>query len=114
MEQVGIVGWLSRTNLSHDVAACDLTGSAVATRFVGPQIRRFAGLNPLAWAGTARVHLVSFFLTLVLAKADLPIDTGDGAGTNLMDIRSGGLAPAALSATAPGPRACRRSTPGHL
>jgi xylulokinase len=88
--------------LGGDVAACDLTGSAVATRFAGPQIRRFARLHPSAWPGTARVHLVSSFVTSVLAGADAPIDTGDGAGTNLMDIRSGGWAPAALDATAPG------------
>jgi sugar (pentulose or hexulose) kinase len=102
MEQVVIVGWLSPTNLSHDVAACDLTGSVVVTRFVGPLVRRFAGLNPSAWASTARVHLVCSFLTLVLAEADAPIDTGDGVGTNLMDIPWGGLAPATLDATAPG------------
>jgi sugar (pentulose or hexulose) kinase len=74
----------------------------VATqRFTGPQIRRFAKLEPAAWAKTKRVHLVSSFFASVLAGKDAAIDTGDGAGMNLMDIRKGDWAPAALAATAP-------------
>ena len=37
---------------------------------------------------------------LTLAGKDAAIDTGDGAGMNLMDIRKGDWAPAALAATA--------------
>ncbi|MEI7650702.1 MAG: FGGY family carbohydrate kinase [Verrucomicrobiota bacterium] len=87
--------------LGGNQAACDLTGSVATPRFTGPQIRRFAKLDPAAWAKTKRVHLVSSFFASVLAGKDAAIDTGDGAGMNLMDIRKGDWAPAALSATAP-------------
>lgn len=87
--------------LGGDRAACGLTGSAVTARFTGPQIRRFARLDPAGWSRTARVHLVSSFATSVLAGRDAPIDTGDGAGMNLMDLAAGDWSPAALAATAP-------------
>ncbi|KAL3782379.1 hypothetical protein ACHAW5_001120 [Stephanodiscus triporus] len=87
--------------LGGDQAVCDLTGSVATMRFTGPQIRRFAKLDPAAWAKTERVHLVSSFFASVLAGKDAAIDTGDGAGMNLMDIRKGDWAPAALAATAP-------------
>jgi len=87
--------------LGGDQAVCDLTGSVATMRFTGPQIRRFAKLEPAAWARTERVHLVSSFFVSVLAGKDAAIDTGDGAGMNLMDIRKGDWAPAALAATAP-------------
>ena len=87
--------------LGGDQAVCDLTGSVATMRFTGPQIRRFAKLEPAAWAKTKRVHLVSSFFASVLAGKDAAIDTGDGAGMNLMDIRKGDWAPAALAATAP-------------
>jgi len=91
-----------RQALGGDQAACDLTGSAVTERFTGPQVRRFARLNPIGWERTARVHLVSSFLTSILAGCDAPIDTGDGAGMNLMEIATGTWSAAALAATAPG------------
>lgn len=87
--------------LGGDQAVCDLTGSVATPRFTGPQIRRFAKNNPSAWAKTERVHLVSSFFASILAGADVAIDTGDGAGMNLMDIRKGDWSPAALQATAP-------------
>ena len=64
------------------------TGSGAIERFTGPQIMRFARIEPEAWAATARVHLVSSFLASVLAFADAPIDTGDGAGMNLLNLRT--------------------------
>lgn len=87
--------------LGGDQKVCDLTGSVATRRFTGPQIRRFAKQDPAAWARTRRVHLVSSFFASVLAGRDAAIDTGDGAGMNLMDIRKGDWAPAALAATAP-------------
>ncbi len=87
--------------LGGNQAVCDLTGSVATPRFTGPQIRRFAKLEPAAWARTERVHLVSSFFASVLAGQDAAIDTGDGAGMNLMDIRRGDWSPAALAATAP-------------
>jgi xylulokinase len=87
--------------LGGDQAVCDLTGSVATPRFTGPQIRRFAKKNPQAWEKTERVHLVSSFFASILAGLDAAIDTGDGAGMNLMDIRKGDWSPAALQATAP-------------
>jgi len=87
--------------LGGNQAVCDLTGSVATMRFTGPQIRRFAKQDPAAWARTRRVHLVSSFFASVLAGQDAAIDTGDGAGMNLMDLRRGDWSPAALAATAP-------------
>jgi xylulokinase len=88
--------------LGGDQAVCDLTGSVATPRFTGPQIRRFFKTDAAGWARTRRIHLVSSFFASVLAGRDAAIDTGDGAGMNLMDIRQGDWAPAALNATAPG------------
>ncbi|MCX6918254.1 MAG: FGGY family carbohydrate kinase [Verrucomicrobia bacterium] len=88
--------------LGGDQALCDLTGSVATPRFTGPQIRRFFKSDPAGWARTRRIHLVSSFFASVLAGKDAAIDTGDGAGMNLMDIRKGDWSLAALNATAPG------------
>jgi len=82
-------------------ALARLTGSRAFERFTGPQIRKFATRHPEAYARTARIHLVSSFLASLLAGADTPIDTADGAGMNLMDLARGEWAAAALAATAP-------------
>jgi xylulokinase len=82
-------------------ALAQLTGSAAAERFTGPQIRKFYEGQPEAYARTWRIHLVSSYLASLLAGADAPVDHGDGAGMNLMDIRLREWAPAALNATAP-------------
>jgi xylulokinase len=82
-------------------ALAELTGSAGTERFTGPQIRKFYERDPDAYAKTARIHLVSSYLASLLAGTDAPLDPGDGAGMNLMDIRSLDWAPEALQATAP-------------
>ncbi len=82
-------------------ALAQLTGSAATERFTGPQIRKFSETKRDAYERTWRIHLVSSYLASLLAGADAPIDPGDGAGMNLMDIRSRRWAPAALDATAP-------------
>ena len=64
------------------------TGSPAVERFTGPQIRRFAKLDPQGYAATARVHLVSSFLCSVLTGRDGPVDVGDGAGMNLLNLRT--------------------------
>ena len=64
------------------------TGSPAIERFTGPQIRKFAKTEPERYAQTARVHLVSSFLCSVLAGGDAPIDSGDGAGMNLLNLRT--------------------------
>jgi xylulokinase len=79
-----------------------LTGSRAFERFSGPQIRKFFEEQPAAYAATARIHLVSSFLASLLAGRHAPIDPGDGAGMNLMDVRALRWSAAALDATAPG------------
>lgn len=79
-----------------------LTGSPACERFTGPQIRRFAKLQPDAYAQTARVHLISSYLASLLAGRDAAIDPGDASGTNLMDLRHNRWSPEALDATANG------------
>ncbi len=77
------------------------TGSAAFERFTGPQIRKFAVHETESYAATAHIALVSSFMASVLAGQLAPIDPGDGAGMNLMDIRSKQWHPEALDATAP-------------
>lgn len=81
-----------------------LTGSIATERFTGPQIRKFHEIEPGRYAATDRVHLVSSYLASLLAGRHAPIDPGDGAGMNLMNISSRQWAPSALDATAPGLR----------
>lgn len=82
-------------------AVARLTGSCCFERFTGPQIRRFWKLEPDRYRETARIHLVSSFMASVLAGREAPLDPGDGAGMNLMDIRTKDWAPRALEAAAP-------------
>lgn len=65
------------------------TGSPAIERFTGPQIMKFAKDDPAAYEATRRIHLVSSFLCSLLCGADAPIDTGDGAGMNLLDLSRG-------------------------
>ena len=64
------------------------TGSPAIERFTGPQIRKFALSEPGRYAQTVRIHLVSSFLCSVLIGRDAPIDSGDGAGMNLLNLRT--------------------------
>lgn len=77
------------------------TGSAAVERFTGPQIRKFWQQEPEAYGRTRHIALVSSFLCSVLSGKIAPIDPGDGAGMNLMDIRNLTWHRDALSATAP-------------
>jgi xylulokinase len=83
-------------------ATAEATGSAAFERFTGPQIRRFAKSSPEAYARTAHIGLVSSFMASLVAGRLAPIDHGDGAGMNLMDIRERRWHLPALEATAPG------------
>ena len=87
--------------LGGPTAVAEATGSAAFERFTGPQIRKFHKQEPAAYAQTAHIALVSSFLCSVLSGRIAPIDPGDGAGMNLMDIRARQWHPAALAATAP-------------
>ncbi len=87
--------------MGGDAEVCAISGSIAIERFTGPQIKRFAKLDPDAYARTARIHLVSSFMASVLAGADAPIDYGDGAGMNLLNLAKGDWDDRLLAATAP-------------
>ena len=78
------------------------TGSFATERFSGPQIMKFASENPEQWEKTAVVHLVSSFLASVLAGESMPIDYGDGAGMNLLNLKSSQWDREIAEFTAPG------------
>lgn len=90
-----------RAKLGGIKAAAQKTGSDTFERFTGPQIRKFFKTEPKAYEQTAHIALVSSFMASLLAGKIAPIDHGDGAGMNLMDIRSKSWHPEALKATAP-------------
>ncbi len=64
------------------------TGSPAIERFTGPQIRRFAKTEPEAYRATTHIQLVSSFMASVLAGTVAPIDFGDGAGMNLLNLNT--------------------------
>jgi xylulokinase len=84
-----------------DATVCTKSGSIAIERFTGPQIRRFYKNDPEGYTKTTHIHLVSSFLCSVLCGHDAPIDTGDGAGMNLLNIRSWNWDNELLKATAP-------------
>ena len=65
---------------------CAKSGSVAVERFTGPQIRKFSKEDPAGYAGTGVIHLVSSFFASILAGKNVPIDFGDGAGMNLMNL----------------------------
>jgi len=87
--------------LGGDAAVAALTGSRAYERFTGAQIHKFAKAEPDAYARTDRIHLVSSFFASMLAGRHAPIDPGDGAGMNLMDLAARAWSPKALDAAAP-------------
>jgi xylulokinase len=78
------------------------TGSPAIERFTGPQIRRFWREDPEAYESTELIHLVSSFLASVLCGVSVPIDFGDGAGMNLLNLRTLQWDQEIARATAPG------------
>jgi len=91
-----------QTAIGGAPAMAEATGSAVFERFTGPQIRKFFKTEPQAYEGTAGISLVSSFMASLMAGRVAPIDHGDGAGMNLMDIRHRQWHGKSLDATAPG------------
>ncbi|MEN8791301.1 MAG: xylulokinase [Lentimonas sp.] len=89
------------TAVGGDAVVCKKSGSIAVERFTGPQIRRFYKNDGAAYQKTERIHLVSSFLCSILIGADAPIDTGDGAGMNLLNIQSWEWDDELLDATAP-------------
>jgi xylulokinase len=82
-------------------ATIEITGSNTFERFSGPQIRKFFQENPDAYEKTSIIHLVSSFMASILLGNNAPIDHGDGAGMNLMNIVTRQWDERALEATAP-------------
>ncbi len=78
-----------------------ITGSNTFERFSGPQIRKFYQEQPDDYQNTAIIHLVSSFMASILGGKSAPIDHGDGAGMNLMNIKTKLWDDRALNATAP-------------
>lgn len=78
------------------------TGSPAIERFTGPQIRKFRKSDPERYRDTRRIHLVSSFLCSVLIGGDAPLDSGDGAGMNLLNLNNLQWDPEIAEATAPG------------
>jgi xylulokinase len=90
-----------RKKLGGIKTTAEATGSDTFERFTGPQIRKFYKTDSEAYAQTASIALVSSFMASLLAGKIAPIDHGDGAGMNLMDIRKKIWHAEALRATAP-------------
>lgn len=90
-----------RKKLGGLKATARATGSDTFERFTGPQIRKFYQTEPAAYGKTKHIALVSSFMASLLAGKIAPIDYGDGAGMNLMDIRKKAWQADALRATAP-------------
>jgi len=85
-----------------DAKMVALSGSRAIERFTGPQIRKFWKQQPADYERTAEIHLVSSFMASLLAGRSASIDPGDGAGMDLLDLKSGTWSQALLDATAPG------------
>ena len=94
-EECGEIGRAVGPRLQQD------TGSPAIERFTGPQIRKFWKESPRAYEDTVRVHLVSSFMCSVLIGGDAPIDYGDGAGMNLLNLHTLQWDAKILEATAP-------------
>ena len=91
-----------RKALGGIAATARANGSDTFERFTGPQIRKFFKRQPDDYAETVSIGLVSSFMASVMAGKIAPIDYGDGAGMNLMDIRKKRWHPKAIKVTAPG------------
>ncbi len=85
-----------------DRALRETTGSAAIERFTGPQIRKFFKTDPDAYARTSHIHLVSSFLASTLCGESAPLDYGDGAGMNLLNLKTLDWDDRVADATAPG------------
>ena len=91
-----------REKLGGKEQTIKLTGSNTFERFSGPQIRKFYQSEPQKYRDTTVIHLVSSFLASIFIGKNSPIDHGDGAGMNLMNITTKDWDQSVLDATAPG------------
>lgn len=86
--------------LGGPLAVARLTGSRCYPRFTGPQIRKFARVDPEGYTRTRRIHLVSSYLASLLVGQHAPLDHADASGMNLMDLQTRSWDTRALEATA--------------
>jgi xylulokinase len=84
-----------------DERVTSISGSCAIERFTGSQIRKFYEQEPEAYSATVEIHLVSSFMAGLLSGSSAPIDHGDGAGMNLLDLENLDWSPALALATAP-------------
>ncbi len=90
-----------------------ISGSRATERFTGPQIRKLFKQEPEVYEKTREIHLVSSFIAALLTARSAPIDLGDGAGMNLLNLAAADWSPELLAATAPDLAArLRRPVPG--
>lgn len=87
--------------LGGDERVTAISGSRPIERFTAAQIRKFWKTEPDAYRGTAEITLVSAFMASLLTGASAPIDWGDGAGMNLLDLRAGAWSEPLAEASAP-------------
>ena len=80
----------------------ELTGNTAFERFSGPQIRKFFQEEPSEFEQTSNISLISSYVASLLAGKLVGVDSGDGSGTNMMDIARRQWSARALDATAPG------------
>ncbi|MBO5667535.1 MAG: carbohydrate kinase [Lentisphaeria bacterium] len=80
----------------------DITGSDAVMRFAAAQIMKFSREEEEKYRRTTFIHLLSSFMTSILAGENMPIDHGDGAGMNLLDLRTMQWHPELTAFTAPG------------
>ena len=79
----------------------ELTGNNVFERFSAAQIRKFFQEEAKAYHSTTSIALVSSFMASILVGKEVPVDAGDGSGTNLMDIQRRQWSETAMEATSP-------------
>ncbi|MDD5688296.1 MAG: FGGY-family carbohydrate kinase [Elusimicrobia bacterium] len=63
-----------------------ITGNKAELRFPAAQIIKWAKKFPKEYNETTNIFLLSAFITSILAGKIVPVDTGDGWGTNLNNI----------------------------
>ncbi|MFQ6629030.1 hypothetical protein Gotur_007777, partial [Gossypium turneri] len=75
-----------------------ITGSRAYERYTRPQIRKIFETQQETYENTERISLVSSFMACLFLAAYACINTTDGAGMNLMDIKQRVWSKAALEA----------------
>lgn len=69
-------------------ALADITGSRAYERFTASQIWKIAVQQPEVYAQTEQISLISSFMCSLFLGEYAPIDTSDGAGMNLLNLKT--------------------------